>query len=161
MKNEGPVVSSFGVDRQGITGAETVYWNLPPARLVEMALREEQKQKMGGSGKSPGSRGQRKPNQDPSNQPGKGNSPPQDQPKQGQQSPNPQDQQAKPQPGQGQPLKPGEGQDARLPQFRNQPDMNAQEAAAVLSAVENLERQQRRDQAAHRARQQSAKGKDW
>ncbi|HEY0555613.1 MAG TPA: phosphoenolpyruvate carboxykinase (ATP), partial [Thermoanaerobaculia bacterium] len=39
MKNEGPVVSSFGVDQQGITGAETVYWNLPPARLVEMAVR--------------------------------------------------------------------------------------------------------------------------
>ena len=34
MKNEGPVVSSFGVDKQGITGAETVYWNLPPARLL-------------------------------------------------------------------------------------------------------------------------------
>ncbi len=128
---------------------------------LEVALREEQKQKMGGSAKPPGSRGQRKPNQDPSNQPGKGNSPPQDQPKQGQQSPNPQQQQARPQPGQGQPQKPGEGQDARLPQFRNQPDMNAQEAASVLSAVENLERQQRRDQAAKRARQQPAKGKDW
>ena len=109
---------------------------------------------------SPGSRGNRSPNQDPSNQPGQGNTPPQNQPQKGQQSPNPQ-QQAQPQPGQGQPQKPGEGQDARLPQFRNQPDMNAQEAASVLSAVENLERQQRRDQAAKRARQQSAKGKDW
>jgi phosphoenolpyruvate carboxykinase (ATP) len=39
MKNEGPAVSSFGVDRQGITGASTVYWNLPPARLVEMAVK--------------------------------------------------------------------------------------------------------------------------
>jgi hypothetical protein len=31
----------------------------------------------------------------------------------------------------------------------------------VLAAVENLERQQRRDQAARRARQHAAKGKDW
>jgi len=51
--------------------------------------------------------------------------------------------------------------DHRLPQFRNQPDMNGREAASVLSAVENMERQQRRDQAAKRARQRSAKGKDW
>jgi Ca-activated chloride channel family protein len=127
---------------------------------LEVALREEQKQKSGGQGKPAGSRGNRSPNQDPSNQQGKGNSPPQNQPQQGQQSQNAQ-QQAKPQPGQGEPQKPGEGQDARLPQFRNQPDMNAQEAASVLSAVENLERQQRREQAAKRARQQSAKGKDW
>jgi Ca-activated chloride channel family protein len=127
---------------------------------LELALREEQKQKMGGQGKPAGSRGTRSPNQDPSNQPGQGKSPPQDQPQKAQQSPNAQ-QQGQPQPGQGQPQKPGEGQDARLPQFRNQPDMNAQEAASVLAAVENLERQQRRDQAAHRARLQAAKGKDW
>ncbi len=38
MKNEGPAVSSFGVDQQGITGAGTVYWNLSPARLVELAI---------------------------------------------------------------------------------------------------------------------------
>ncbi len=39
MKNEGPAVSSFGIDRQGITDAGTVYWNLPPARLTELAVR--------------------------------------------------------------------------------------------------------------------------
>ena len=39
MKNEGPVVSSFGVDKQGITGIQTAYWNLPPARLVELAVK--------------------------------------------------------------------------------------------------------------------------
>ena len=38
MKNEGPAMSSFGVDKQGITGAGTVYWNLSPARLVELAI---------------------------------------------------------------------------------------------------------------------------
>ena len=39
MKNEGPAVSSFGLDQQGITGAGTVYWNLPTACLVEMAVK--------------------------------------------------------------------------------------------------------------------------
>jgi phosphoenolpyruvate carboxykinase (ATP) len=39
MKNEGPVVSSFGVDKQGITGVQTAYWNLSPARLVELAVK--------------------------------------------------------------------------------------------------------------------------
>ncbi|HEY0513660.1 MAG TPA: VWA domain-containing protein [Thermoanaerobaculia bacterium] len=129
---------------------------------LELALREEKKQKMGAQGSPQGSRGSNSKSQDPADRQGRGN--PQNQPQQSPQNghqPNPQGQQ--PQPG-----KPGEskqpggpGQDDRLPQFRNQPDMNAQEAASVLSAVENLERQQRRDQAARRARQKSAKGKDW
>jgi phosphoenolpyruvate carboxykinase (ATP) len=38
MKNEGPFISSFGLDNHGITEAGTVYWNLPPARLHEMAV---------------------------------------------------------------------------------------------------------------------------
>ena len=54
-----------------------------------------------------------------------------------------------------------QGQGSGLPQFRNQPEMSAQEASSVLAAVENLERQQRREQAARRARQNAAKGKDW
>jgi hypothetical protein len=39
--------------------------------------------------------------------------------------------------------------------------MSAQEAAALLEAVENLERQQRRKQAAERAQERAAHGKDW
>jgi len=122
---------------------------------LELALREEQKQKMGLSGRPAGSRGNRSRNQDPSNQPGRGQpepspSRPQDQ----RQPPAPQPQQSQRQPGE-------QGQDERVPQFRNQPEMSAREAASVLSAVENLERQQRRDQAARRARQRAAKGKDW
>jgi hypothetical protein len=127
---------------------------------LELALREEQKQKMGARGRPPGSRGNRSKNQDPASQQGKGNSPQQSPPQPGSQPPSSQQQGQQPQPGQG-PQKPGEGQDDRLPQFRNQPDMNGREAASVLSAVENMERQQRRDQAAKRARQRSAKGKDW
>jgi phosphoenolpyruvate carboxykinase (ATP) len=38
MQNEGPYVSSHGVENNGITGARTVYWNLPPACLVEKAI---------------------------------------------------------------------------------------------------------------------------
>ena len=121
---------------------------------LELALREEQKQKMGGQGTPKGGRGNRSNNQDPSNQQGKGK--PDENPKQGQQD---QGQQQRQQGGQGQNGNPG--QDSRLPQFRNQPEMSGREAAAVLSAVENLERQQRRDQAARRARQRAAKGKDW
>jgi Ca-activated chloride channel homolog len=136
--------------------------NVDAKHNLELALREAEKQKMGGQGNPSGSRGRQKQNQDPA-QNGKGN-PRQDQ-QQGKQSQNSQ-QQARPQQGQGdqgqqgQPQKPGEGDD-RLPQFRNQPDMSGREAASVLSAVENLERQQRRDQAARRARQRAARGKDW
>jgi tetratricopeptide (TPR) repeat protein len=61
--------------------------------------------------------------------------------------------------GQGQPQpRPG---DQPLPQFRNQPDMSAAEAAALLESVENLERQQRRAQAAQRAERRAVKVKDW
>jgi phosphoenolpyruvate carboxykinase (ATP) len=38
MGNEGPVASSSGLDKLGITGVRTAYWNLPAARLVEMAV---------------------------------------------------------------------------------------------------------------------------
>jgi phosphoenolpyruvate carboxykinase (ATP) len=38
MRNEGPQVSRFGLDRQGLE-ARTAYWNLPPARLYEEAVR--------------------------------------------------------------------------------------------------------------------------
>ncbi|HYX24251.1 MAG TPA: tetratricopeptide repeat protein, partial [Thermoanaerobaculia bacterium] len=127
---------------------------------LELALREEQKQKAGGQGSPKGSRGNRSPNQDPSDQPGKGRPDPNQQPPgQGQQPPQAQSGQ-QPQGGQPQDQPGQQGRDGQLPQFRNQPEMSAREAASVLSAVENLERQQRRDQAARRARQ-SAKGKDW
>jgi Ca-activated chloride channel family protein len=130
---------------------------------LELALREEQKQKIGGKGSPAGGRGSRSKNEDPSNQQGQGKS---DQnPNQGQdrrQPPSQQQQQGQqPRPGEANPRQGGQGQDDRLPQFRNQPEMSGREAASVLSAVENLERQQRRDQAAKRARQRAAKGKDW
>ncbi len=38
MQNEGPAVSSHGLNEHGIEGVRTAYWNLPPARLVELAV---------------------------------------------------------------------------------------------------------------------------
>ncbi len=38
MQNSGHVISSFGVDRNGLTPAGTVYWNLGSAALVEVAV---------------------------------------------------------------------------------------------------------------------------
>ncbi|HET9228249.1 MAG TPA: phosphoenolpyruvate carboxykinase (ATP) [Thermoanaerobaculia bacterium] len=38
MQNEGPHKSSRGIESHGITDAGTVYWNLPPARLYELAI---------------------------------------------------------------------------------------------------------------------------
>lgn len=54
-----------------------------------------------------------------------------------------------------------EPQDSPLQEFEDQPDMTAEEAAAILEAVENLERQQRREEAAQRARSTSRGEKDW
>jgi Ca-activated chloride channel family protein len=131
---------------------------------LELALREEQKKKLGGGGKPAGSRGNQKQNQDPASQ-GAGNNPQPspNKPQDGNQPPNPRGQGQQPKPGQTGESKQagGAGGDDRLPQFRNQPEMNGQEAASVLAAIENLERQQRRDQAARRARQHAVKGKDW
>lgn len=69
----------------------------------------------------------------------------------------------RPQPGEGQP-QPGQPQrspDRPLPQFQDQKDMTAEQAAAILQAVENLERQQRRDQARALARAKTSVEKDW
>ncbi|HEX3528244.1 MAG TPA: phosphoenolpyruvate carboxykinase (ATP) [Thermoanaerobaculia bacterium] len=38
MHNDGPSVSSVGLEKLGISEARTVYWNLPPARLIEQAV---------------------------------------------------------------------------------------------------------------------------
>ena len=48
-----------------------------------------------------------------------------------------------------------------LPQFREQADMSATQAAAILEAVENLERQQRRAEAARRTRRTPVTERDW
>lgn len=52
-------------------------------------------------------------------------------------------------------------QNQKLPQFEEQPDMTAEQAAAILEAVENLEREQRRKQAEQEMKKRPHKGKDW
>lgn len=47
------------------------------------------------------------------------------------------------------------------PDFRDQPGMSAAEAAELLRAVENLERQQRRELAAKQGRHRAAEDRDW
>ena len=129
-------------------------WNL------ELALQEREKERMRMKGQRQGSRGDRPGEREQSQKPGEGS--PSDR-----RDRNPQD------PGQGQGgQQQSQGQQGprnqpspqaggRQPQFSNQPEMSAREAASLLSAVENLERRQRRNQAAQRSRQQAAKGKDW
>jgi tetratricopeptide (TPR) repeat protein len=48
-----------------------------------------------------------------------------------------------------------------LPQFHDLPDMTAEQAAAILRAVENLERQQRRDRAEKQAAVKTEVEIDW
>ena len=55
----------------------------------------------------------------------------------------------------------GEPRQSPLPQFRDLPDMSAEEAAAILEAVENMEREGRRRQAMEAARQHRPGEKDW
>jgi Ca-activated chloride channel family protein len=131
---------------------------------LEIALREREKEQNRMKSPQKGSKGDRPDQDNPSNQNGSGN--PGDQQDQRKSDANdPGRDQQKGQPGPPQqagprPQQPGEGQQP-LPQFRNQPDMTAQEAAALLQAVENLERQQRRKQAAERAQQRGTQEKDW
>ena len=49
----------------------------------------------------------------------------------------------------------------RLRDFRDQPEMNAEQAAALLQAVENLERDQRRRDAQRRATERATVEIDW
>ena len=127
---------------------------------LELALQEREKERLRMKGGRQGSRGDRPGEREQSRKPGDGS--PYDR-----RDKNPQDpgqgqggqQQAQGQQGpQNQPSPQGGG---KLPQFQNQPEMSAREAASLLSAVENLERRQRRSQAARRSRQQAVKGKDW
>jgi Ca-activated chloride channel family protein len=129
-------------------------WNL------ELALRQrERKRQMKGPSSQGGGKGGGNASQSPGNdqksEQQKGSGTPDPGKSQQQQSGGANDRPG----GQGQPQpRPG---DQPLPQWKNQPDMTASEAAALLESVENLERQQRRAQAAQRAQRRSARGKDW
>lgn len=128
---------------------------------LEIALREREKQRSGLGSQRPSSKGRQQNRSNPSPSPGSGNPSGSQRPQNGedpQQSPQKQAQGGT----QNQTGSQSQGQGKQpLPRYRDQPDMSAREAASLLASVENLERQQRREEAARRARQTSAKGKDW
>lgn len=134
---------------------------------LELALRQQEKERRGASGSRQGNRGNRQGQQGSSGQQqGSGKPDDQNDPR-NQQPQDPGQQQRQGQGSQGQPQQqpqqpsPNPGGDPRLPRFQNQPDMSAREAASLLQAVENLERQQRQREAARRAQQSATKEKDW
>jgi Ca-activated chloride channel homolog len=130
---------------------------------LELALREREKERARMRSPWEGSRGDRQGEQGESNRSGA------DQPADGKPGrSNANDPGKSRQSGQepargeaGEARNPGAPQPGTLPQFRNQPEMGAREAAALLESVENLERQQLLKQAARRAKQRAARGKDW
>jgi Ca-activated chloride channel family protein len=131
---------------------------------LELALREKERQRSGLGAPRQGPRGQRRDQDDPSKRPGSGKPGESERQQDSQdpgQSPERQGEGGEPNRA-GAPSQGPQGQgDRPLPRYQDQPDMSAREAAALLASVENLERQQRRDEAAKRARQSSAGGKDW
>lgn len=127
---------------------------------LEIALREREQQKLRAQGGRQGSRGDRPGDKEQSRKPGEGS--PSEQQSRAPQDPGRGEQGQQPsQAEQGRRQQPSQQSDGRLPSFQDQPEMSSREAANLLSAVEDLERRQRREQAAKRARQQALKGKDW
>lgn len=127
---------------------------------LEIALREREQQRLRARGSRQGSRGDRPGEKEQSRKPGEG-SPSEDQNRAPQDPGRGRQGQEQSQGRQGQQDQPSQQGGGRLPDFQNQPEMSSREAANLLSAVEDLERRQRRDQAAKRSRQKAAKGKDW
>ena len=130
---------------------------------LELALIEREKERLRTKDPKDGPRGDRRGDRESGPKQG-GDEPPQGSPndKPQTQGPPPREQtgpDGTPRPGP-QPKKPGAGNDA-LDRFREQPDMNAREAAAILRSVERLEREQRRAEAEKRARAGAAQDSDW
>ncbi|MEP7009324.1 MAG: hypothetical protein ABJC13_03280 [Acidobacteriota bacterium] len=130
---------------------------------LELALIEREKEHLRTKKPKDGSKGDRAGDHETGPKNG-GDEPPTGKPNQKPQTegqpPKPQPgQDGRPQPGQ-RPQTPGAGDDL-LDRFREQPDMNAREAAAILRSVERLEREQRRAEAQKRARAAAAQDVDW
>jgi tetratricopeptide (TPR) repeat protein len=139
-------------------GDRDAKWNL------ELALKEREKEQARMRSPQEGNRGDKGGGHE-SSQKGGGTEKPGDSKDRGG---SPQPGQGQPQPGsdarqggQGQGQAPQSGQQARQPRFHDLPEMSAAEASSILESVENLERQQRRAQAAENARRRTARVKDW
>jgi Mg-chelatase subunit ChlI len=129
---------------------------------LELALAERQREKMRAKSPKQGDRGDQGGGKQGSQSPGN------DQQANSQQRSGAKDPGKSPQSGQTDQAKSGRPGQASpqnlrqaLPGYADQPEMSAAEASAVLHAVENLERQQRREVAAKMTRQRAAQGKDW
>lgn len=130
---------------------------------LELALIEREKERLRTQEPKDGNRGDRRGDRGSGPKPG-GDEPPQGAPND---KPQTQGNPTQPQPGPDgaprpgpKPQQPGAGNDV-LDRFREQPDMNAREAAAILRSVERLEREQRRAEAEKRARAGAAQDSDW
>ena len=140
--------------------------DLPNAkRNLELALRLLEEQQRQQEQQQKDSQDQQNQQQKPGGGQGQDQKPDQDQqPKPDPRQP-PDPQQEAPQSGGAAEGQPQAGQpppnERPLPQFEDQKDMTAEQAAAILQAVENLERQQRREQARALARAKTTVEKDW
>lgn len=130
---------------------------------LEMALKEREKESMRAQGGRQGSRGDRPGEREQSRKQGGGGPSDQNRDRSNPRDPGQGSQggQQQSQGQQGRQQQPSPQSGGRLPQFSNQPEMSSREAANLLSAVENLERRQRREQAAKRSKEKAAQGKDW
>jgi tetratricopeptide (TPR) repeat protein len=131
---------------------------------LELALRRRERDRLRTRSPREGPKGDRRGGRDSSA--GTGSDSPADR----QRQPGPSDPGRSPQQGQGpsngqpqnRPAQPSPWTQAQpLPGYQDQPDLSAREAASLLQAIENLERQQRREAAARISRERAAKGKDW
>ena len=127
---------------------------------LEIALQERERQRLRMQGGRQGSRGDRPGEREQSKKPGEG-SPSEDRSRAPQDPGRGEQGQQQSQGRQGRQDQPSRQQGGKLPSFQDQPEMSSREAANLLSAVEDLERRQRREQAAKRSRQKALKGKDW
>ena len=161
-------------DAQGAIGAYVEALRRQPEHAnakvnLELALRELERQRQQQQKKEQQQQKQQQPQQrqkQPSNG-GSGDKNPSDQ------SPRPSESEAQQQPQQqpqpngpppssmGSSSNPSPQGQRSLPQFHDLPDMTAEQAAAILRAVENLERQQRRERAEKQAAAKTQVEIDW
>lgn len=131
---------------------------LDPAQLdakhnLELALQalEQQQSEQGDDQETPDGENEGEQEQSPS--PGAEQPPEDEQPSEDQQQSPSQDPEGQPEPQQ--------DRQRPLPNFEDQPNMTAEQAAEILEAVENLEREQRQQQAAERLNARQTGDRDW
>ncbi|WP_372760815.1 hypothetical protein [Litorivivens sp.] len=123
---------------------------------LELALRELEKQRQQQQQQQQQQSEEPSDKNDEQNQDSESGRDPEQEPQEGRD-----DQEPEQDPGESGDESPEQEEERPQPDFEEQPDMSAEQAASILEAVENLEREQRRREAAEKARTASGKGKDW